>query len=745
MLKKPSVLFFLLFIECAALMGVEMMGAKFLAPFFGNSLYVWTAVLAFSTLGLTLGYYYGGKLSIKNQKEKLLLSIFITASMLVALMPFSASWLISLSSSLGLIPGICVSSLLLISPLMFCFGLVGPISVSASAKEVNSIGKTAGRTYFISTFGGILATFFFGYYAIPNLGLTLSAWITASALAGVPMLFLVYRGFNRSEVTESTIHEAPQDGKSQKTDRKKISQVAPKVKPSIFLFVIAEGAVVMAIEIFAARMLAPYFGSSLYVWGTVIGITLTGLALGYYIGGLLGDKFNTRLMMHAVLLIASIFVCSMHFISEQLIGGLTSGDSSYALIGISAFLLLPPLIFLGMLPSMLIRYLSTVANDAGAFTGKVFTLSSASGIFALFFLGFYIIPNYGLTNPSIFIGFSAGIISFFALIKKRKYAAFVFPIILFISILLKAGNLTTSDITIPYASEGLLGQILVTDIDRVHVDGKTVETNNRILLVNRMGQTNVNKTTGVSNWNYIPFSTSVMSKMPENSNVLLLGLGGGTIANSMINLTFNVDAVELDERMHEVASNYFGLSNNVNVIIDDARHYIETADKKYDLIFFDVFKGDIIPAHVLTLECFEKVKQLLNPNGMVVVNFNGFLKDEIGKPGRSIFKTLKASGYEAMILPTPGQESERNNLFIATTQHIKLDSLRSTLLFKGLPMNMDSLLVNPSSMNLKDAVVLFDDKPILERLNIPAANHWRKDYQKVYFSLFSEAGIPLFQ
>jgi len=310
---------------------------------------------------------------------------------------------------------------------------------------------------------------------------------------------------------------------------------------------------------------------------------------------------------------------------------------------------------------------------------------------------------------------------------------------------LKGGNPTTSDITIPYASEGLLGQILVTDIDRVEVDGKKVEANNRILLVNRMGQTNVNKSTGVSNWNYIPFSTSLMSKIPENSNVLLLGLGGGTIANSMINLKFNVDAVELDERMHDVASIYFNLSTNVNVIIDDARHYIETSDKKYDLIFFDVFKGDIIPAHVLTLECFEKAKQLLNPNGMVIVNFNGFLHDDIGKPGRSIFTTLKAAGFETTILPTPGEESERNNLFIATAQHLQFDNLRSTLLFKGLTMNMDSLMLNLNSLNLADAVLLTDDKPILERLNIPAANHWRKDYQKVYASLFSKAGIPLFQ
>ena len=221
MLKKTSVLFFLLFIEGAALMGVEMMGAKFLAPFFGNSLYVWTAVLAFTTLGLTLGYYYGGKLSLESQKEKILGLIFLIASLLVALMPFSASWLISLSSSLGLMPGICVSSLLLISPLMFCFGLVGPISVSVSAREVNSIGRAAGRTYFISTFGGILATFFFGFYAIPNLGLTLSAWITASLLALVPIIFLLYPGLDKKDMSESAINDAPQETKKQKLIEKK--------------------------------------------------------------------------------------------------------------------------------------------------------------------------------------------------------------------------------------------------------------------------------------------------------------------------------------------------------------------------------------------------------------------------------------------------------------------------------------------------------------------------------------------
>ena len=69
-----------------------------------------------------------------------------------------------------------------------------------------------------------------------------------------------------------------------------------------------------------------------------------------------------------------------------------------------------------------------------------------------------------------------------------------------------------------------------------------------------------------------------------------------------------------------MASDYFGLSPSVNVIVDDARHYIETTKKKYDLIFFDVFRGEIQPAHVLSRECFAKSKTLLNENGLMVVN-----------------------------------------------------------------------------------------------------------------------------
>ena len=79
----------------------------------------------------------------------------------------------------------------------------------------------------------------------------------------------------------------------------------------------------MAVELISARMLAPYFGSSLYVWGTVIGITLLSLALGYFVGGQLADRYKDLSIIHWILLIAGVFLVLMHITSRMIILTLT--------------------------------------------------------------------------------------------------------------------------------------------------------------------------------------------------------------------------------------------------------------------------------------------------------------------------------------------------------------------------------------------------------------------------------------
>src|ERR1041385_3859724 len=78
-----------------------------------------------------------------------------------------------------------------------------------------------------------------------------------------------------------------------------------------------EGASVMAAELLGAKMLAPYFGSSLYVWSSVLGITLGGLALGYFAGGILSQKKNAERDLYAVLLASAIFLIAMPVLAKM--------------------------------------------------------------------------------------------------------------------------------------------------------------------------------------------------------------------------------------------------------------------------------------------------------------------------------------------------------------------------------------------------------------------------------------------
>jgi spermidine synthase len=724
-------------------MAVELMGAKLVAPFYGNSLYVWTAVLTITVLGLTLGYYAGGRLSKKRPSETKLFVLLGISAVLVLMLPLTASISMALTKGMDLIVGICVTCVLLLLPPMLCFGTVGPMVVSLMSSQLETVGKTAGTVYFTSTLGGIAVTFLLGLYLIPVAGLRLCATVTGLALAALPAIYIVKMLLSRRGRPGSSI---PATAKRSKVPGKKLASRgrrgspirATTVRRTIYLFAMLEGATVMAVELLSARMVAPYFGSSLYVWGTVIGFTLLALAIGYFAGGVMADKYSGPDTLLWVLLMASVFLLLMHISSQWLTISFANVDPGAAVVLVSMALILPPLIFMGMVPTFLIRRVSSSADSAGSNTGIVYAISSASGIVALPVFGFFIIPQYGLTNPSIVLGLAVGLVPFAKLVARRKYVSLLLvPFVLFSFQAIKTQRPGRA-VEVKYYSEGLLGQLLVADVSNYH--GQKV--NDRVLFMNRIAQTYVDKRTFNSRWDYPNYLAAVCGKLPEKSNALILGLGGGTIANIFQNqLRLNVDAVELDERIAEVAREQFALSNNVNVIVDDARHYLEETQKKYDVILFDVYRGESPPPHVFTLESLAKTKSLLKENGLIVVNFNGFLEGKIGTPARSIYKTLLAAGLEARMLPT---EANRNLLFVASKNKQDFHTVRSPLLLNGKQVDIETLFLDPWKADLNDAVVLTDDKPILELLNIRAGNAWRKAYIEMTKTFYKE-GVPLFR
>jgi len=737
-------------------MAVELMGAKFVTPFYGGSLYVWTAVLTITVLGLTLGYYVGGSLSKKRPSEKMLFIILGISAVLVLALPLTASISMILTKGMGLIIGICITCVLLLLPPMLCFGIVGPLAVSLMSSQLETVGKTAGTVYFTSTLGGIVATFFLGLYFIPVSGLRFCAMVTGLALAALPLIYIFKTALGGTgrlgSPIPATAKRSKVSSKKSKTRRRPGSSAfvqlrrrsptrAVTERRTIYLFAVLEGATVMAVELISARMVAPYFGSSLYVWATVIGFTLLALAIGYFAGGVIADRYSSPNTLLWLLLTASVFLVLMHVSAPLLTIAFANISPGVAVILVSMALILPPLLFIGMVPTFLIRKVSTSADRAGTSTGIVYAISSASGIVALPVFGFFIIPRYGLTLPSIITGLAVGLIPFAKLFARKRYASLWFlPFVLFSFWAIKTPQ-PGKAVEVKYYSEGLLGQVLVADVSNF----KGHKANDRVLFMNRIGQTYVDKGTFNSRWDYPKYVRSICSIFPEKSDALILGVGGGAIANIFQNnLGFNVDAVELDERVAQVARQYFALSNNVNVIVDDARHYLEETQKKYDLILFDVYRGEIPAPHVFTLESLAKTKSLLKENGLIVVNFPGFLESRPGQAARSIYKTLLAAGLETRILPTPGPEANRNILFVASRKKQDFRSLRVPLSQNGKPVDAETLFYDPQKMDLDDAVVLTDDKPILELLNIPVGNVYRKAYTEMTKAFYKE-GVPLFR
>lgn len=513
----------------------------------------------------------------------------------------------------------------------------------------------------------------------------------------------------------------------------------------LYLLAFLEGAIVMVVELLGARMIAPAYGTSLPVWTVVLSLAVGALAVGYRAGGRMAEKGCRVENLLEWFLTAAAIIAIMPAIATMFMTVLHGIGFWISLTACAVIFIMPPLFMLGATTPVITKLLTTNAVQAGSEAGRVFGISTLGGIAGTFIAGFYLIPLLGLTLTALSAAMLLGVIPIALLLRERRFR----HIVLFTAALLLASwfngkDIPVKDVKVLYRSEGLLGQLLVADIPRDFDPAKGYE---RVLFVNRTGQTWVDLSSGRSKWEYVDYLAAVSGAVRKKPRVLLLGLGGGTVARELQErYGADVDAVELDGRIAEVAKEYFDLADSTNIIIDDARHFIRITRKSYDLVIFDVFSGEVPPAHALTLEAFRKVKSMLNPGGIIIVNFNGFIDGREGIAGRSICKTLYSAGFEIKVLPTPGEEARRNMLYIAYREKDQIDFGNTAPVKRadGSMWNVKMLFLKDAEIDFSQAEILRDDRPMLELMNIPASLAWRKGYRE-YTKALDERGVPVFE
>ena len=514
------------------------------------------------------------------------------------------------------------------------------------------------------------------------------------------------------------------------------------IKKTLYLLSFIEGGAVMATELLGVKMLAPYFGSSLYVWASVLAVTLGGLTIGYFWGGLLSEKENAKSLLFKITLAAAILLAFMPLTANFILGIIGGFDLVPAILFSSILILAPPLICMGMVSPILIRLLSEKVEKSGKMAGRIYAISTVGGIVSTLLLGFYLIPTFGLIRLALAFGFILGIIPVIMLYKQKKALAFLSIILFLIPLLLSFRPSNESTIEILYKSEGLLGQLMVSDYPLTEESGEVNKV--RFLLNNRVVQCAYNPAaTGNKYLAYILGVTNAASIYPKGSKALILGIGGGGIANEFSRLGFSIDAVDLDKRVGYVARTYFDMDEKVNVIIDDARHYIRNCKKKYDLLAIDIFQAETNPSHILTKENLDEIEKIMEPDGLVIIISPGFITGKIGKGVRSVYKTLVNKGLKVKVLPTPGPEGDRNILFLASFNEKDFSKNRLDDL-DIINLNIEKRFLNPEQINTKDAIVLTDDLPVLNVLNGNANRAWRKGIIESNIRDYSRKGIPLF-
>lgn len=493
-----------------------------------------------------------------------------------------------------------------------------------------------------------------------------------------------------------------------------------------------EGAAVMTVELAGAKILAPVFGTSLYVWAATLGITLLSLTTGYYSGGYISSKTTSPKPIFQVLFWAGIFTLLMPITSNYMLKTTIQFDVR---IGASISLLIfmmPPLMCMGMTSPLIIRFFTHHAEMAGKSAGTVYAISTLGGIFSTFLTGFYLLPELGIKFTILICGLTLIIPVVIALAFYKYFMHVILFVVIFSLAYFMQVKEASSNYQILYNKDGILGQVKIVEHPFITKENDTIRV--RAMLVNNTAQTiiNLNKP-GEDLWDYAYYFPAAASIFPKGSKTLLCGLGGGTIVRQFQKLGFQIEVVEIDERIKETAIDFFDVSNEIPIHVDDARHFMNKSKKKYDLVTYDMFLSETPPAHLFTKECFEEVKKIITDKGMIMINFYGFISGDKGKAARSVYNTLVSCGYHVNLLVTPADnEFERNLIFLAYIDNKDFSMINYSEENKDTISDLTKHFLNINQINFSDAPILVDNKPQLEHIYLPAALAWRQGVNEQY-------------
>ncbi len=373
------------------------------------------------------------------------------------------------------------------------------------------------------------------------------------------------------------------------------------------------GMSIMGLEMLASRFLAPYFGTSTYVWATIIGMAMIALSVGYVLGGRWADRNPRSSGLFKILFVAACLTLIIpigRIISR--LGFQGAVEMSWIGFAVGLFgslgLFFVPMMLLACASPYIIRLAARTVGTVGTTSGRIYSVSTVGSIAGVFLTTFLGMPYLGVVETLLAYGILMLTISTIGL--KSPLMGVM-------------GGLLILGVVLAPTQVG--GEVLFEG-ESVYNYVRVVESSNDRLLLKLnegIGSQSVYSeddlyTRGI--WDY--FLAPLLFK-PNAKDVLVIGFAGGTAGRQYLELSnASIVGVEIDPLVVEVSKRYFGVkeSDRLDVEVADGRTYLLMHQKKFDIIIMDAFNPPTIPFHLATKEFFELVEERLKKRGVVAVN-----------------------------------------------------------------------------------------------------------------------------
>lgn len=524
----------------------------------------------------------------------------------------------------------------------------------------------------------------------------------------------------------------------------------PILKNKFFLYVTEffSGMSVMAVELGASRLLAPYFSSSQIVWTIIIGTIMIAMALGNIYGGRSADKNPDPDKLYGRILVASVWIAAIPVVGKYIILGISAllifavstNFLIWAAFAACMVIFVFPLFLLGTVTPSLAKYSVDSLDDSGKTVGMLGAFNTIGSIIGTFVPTFISIPAVGTSVTFLIFAMILlllGLLYFISgKIKKNRIKCVTASALFLLCCLFGTSDsfaFWESDLT--YEGESVYNYLQVKENDRNVILSTNVLFGVQSMLV---------KGEGLTGMYYDYAMAAPLMTGQENAadcRVLILGMGTGTYAHQCRNYygDMEIEGVEIDEKITDLARKYFELPDDVKVTTYDGRAYLNAIDEVYDVIMVDAYQDITIPFQMSSVEFFTLVREHLTKDGVMVVNMNmrgngeGNINERLADTISSVFDNVY----------TIDVKGSTNRELFASNDADMLEHLES---HKEKIENQDLLeMMTQVSENLAvyegGNYIMTDNKAPVELLGMRAIDELIRDEVAFYKGIYEQEGI----